>query len=146
MKKMRSSSGIRQGVADHNCLQFGTAEQTSNACVLAYTDSAGVLNVNADLSPAYGQSVIRNIEWDRNANTVTIADTFSGSATWRCFVNQLPSVSGDTVTTGALTIRQAGGTPVIVDMEAVEPSGFNQGTAGPWAIEFAAGSPVEISW
>lgn len=141
-----SSSGIRQGVKDHNCLQFGTTEQTSAACSLAYTDNGTLLDVDCNLTAAYGQAVTREVKWDRTAKKITITDAFTGSATWRCFVNQLPSVSGDTVTTGALTIKQAGGTPVITDMEAIEPTGFNQGSAGPWRIEFVAGTPVEVSW
>ncbi|MGH8646692.1 MAG: hypothetical protein ACREX4_20435 [Gammaproteobacteria bacterium] len=138
-----SKSGIRQHVADHNCLQFGTANQAMATCSMTHNDDGNLLNAFADLAPAYGQPVTRSVQWDRSARKITITDSFSGQAAWRCNVNELPSVSGDIAMSETMTIRCVGATPVIVDMKSVEPA-----ASGPWRIEFQVtdGCTVEITW
>ena len=143
-------SGIQQGTEIHNTLRFvngaTTVPQNESTSSMTVNDSAGVLHVVANLTPAYANSGVVN-SWQRTLDLdplgLTVSDTWSvpGGVTAVFQVNTpvAPIVAGGVVTAGALRIVPlvpANPTIAVVQWSAVEPGEFLTG----WKVELRGGT------
>ncbi|MEO8275159.1 MAG: hypothetical protein ABI639_03010 [Thermoanaerobaculia bacterium] len=149
-----SHSGIEQGTEIHNTLRFlngsATIPQTESTSSMTVSDSAGVLHVAANLTPAYASSgVISN--WQRaldfDSTSLTVTDNWSAAggvtAVFQVNVPATPSVTAGVITAGALRIRPI--TPAnpaisIVNWHNVDTEEFNSG----YKVELRGGTGTYV--
>lgn len=126
-----SHSGINQSTEIHNLVKFtnggSTIPQregtTSTMTINSQNPATGAVNATANLTPAYaGNSNInswtRTIDFAPSTRTLTVNDNFTVSAgtqgTFQVTVPTQPTVNGNTITAGGLTITvQAPANPTI---------------------------------
>lgn len=152
-----SRSGINQGVALQNILRFeangAVIGQNNTALTKTIDDSAGVLQITANLSPAYSRNAqqvanwTRTLTYQRSVHTLRVRDQCTVAqgvqAVWQLHVPVRPTQELDgTILAGSLRIKPvqpAAPTVTIVDMHALS-SEFSTG----YRLELRAASGCEF--
>lgn len=155
---INSHSGIGQTTDLHNVVRFQRSStvigQTYNSTsTMTNTDTNGILNIQADLSPAYNptdvQSWKRNLIFNRNNQTVQVHDTFTpGSGVqgiWQLNVPAEPVVNQGSITAGNLLITPV--TPAnysvnVIDWKALDSSEYPDGG---WRIDIGGGNDYLVN-
>jgi hypothetical protein len=159
-----SHSGIQQGTEVHNLVRFENAgavvpQHVGTTSTMTVTPGGGgAVHAVADLTPAYdGDPAVQS--WQRTLDfanrTLTIHDSFAlGSGTQAIFevnVPVQPTISGNTATAGALTLRvisPANATLSAIDWTTVDSdylTGWRidvRGGATGYAVELGAGDTI----
>ncbi|MBL9207103.1 MAG: hypothetical protein JNN01_18580 [Opitutaceae bacterium] len=145
-----SRSGINQGVDLHNVIRFiasgATVPQNVAVSSRTYSDTAGVVQIDADLSPAYSRrssqvsSWRRSLTYRRALHQVQVRDTFTVAAgvqaVWQLQVPVAPVVQSDgTIVAGALRIL-----PVTPAAPAIVTRAMTSVSS-----EFSAGYRIELT-
>jgi len=147
-----SHSGIQQGTDVNNLVRFNKADGTlipqrsgTTSTMTVTPGSSGAIEANANLTSAYGSG--SNVtSWTRDINfadhSLTVHDRYAvtggASGTFQINVPTRPTISGNTITAGGLTIHVH--TPVnptitLVDWAQAD-SDYNSG----WRIDIGGGA------
>lgn len=152
-----SHSGINQGVELQNIVRFETSGaaigQNNVTLAKSISDSPDLLQVTANLTPAYAQHAqqvtnwVRTLEYRRSTHTLKVRDQCSVAqgvqAVWQLHVPNRPAVQADgSIVAGGLRIKPltpAAPTISVVDMHALS-SEYGDG----YRIELRAASGCEF--
>lgn len=155
---IHSRSGINQDVPVHNVIRFARGAnfiaQNNSTSTKTITDSAGILTVNENLTPAYSSHAAdvsawtRELRYDRGAHTLRVHDLCTKAtgvtATFQVHTPTQPVVQGDgSIVAGNLRIvpiLPAAPAVTIVDMHAADNQ-FNSG----YRVDIAAGGTCEFN-
>ncbi|MET0224921.1 MAG: heparinase II/III family protein [Dokdonella sp.] len=148
-----SHSGIQQGTEVANVVRFNKADgsiipqrtNTTSTLAITSTGSGGAVEATADLTPAYGSG--SNVSsWTRDINfanrSLTVHDHYSVSngatGTFQINVPTQPTVSGNTITAGGLTVQVL--TPSNPTITLVNWSQANSDYNSGWRIDIGGGA------
>ncbi len=129
-----SNSGIEQGVNVHNVIRFGTLGQRHSTSTKTVRDTAGVLTIAEDLSPAYAGTAVsswrRDLTYNRSAHRLDIHDVCQSTVApvWQLHTPVAPVRKPDgSYQAGKLLIRVALPASPAVNVVHMAGNGFSGG-------------------